>query len=275
MIQLLGAILCNAVFGQSYKLAVAREHDVDWVSLLSFASSSLAVLPQLAFGRGDLAWTAVALGGGFGLASGFAQVAFFRTLRYGPLSTSYAIVSLSTLVPALTSIVLWGERPSTWQYVAMGATVLAVLLMGDVELHNLSRPLAWAGWLALAYLSSGLSGVCMKAAGSLPGERSRLLFLLVGYVVSGILTGPLVRGRGPGMPELAVGAVRGLAIVLANLLLLSAIASLPGHVAFSAYGAGIVMVNVMAAVVLWHERPRGWAILGILLGIAAVVLFSL
>jgi drug/metabolite transporter (DMT)-like permease len=71
-----------------------------------------------------------------------------------------------------------------------------------------------------------------------------------------------------------VGSIRGTAILLANWLLLIAAGLLPGYVVFAAYGASIVMVNVVAAILIWRERPRGRALGGILLAAVAIVLFN-
>jgi len=275
MLYLTGAIIFNAIFAQSYKFSTVRGYDVDWVCVLSFVSSALLLLSTRFSGHGTIAWPAIALGTGFGLAGGLAQLTFFRALRYGALSVSWTIVALSVLVPVLASILFFGEHLALWQGVAIGSAVLAVALMGDVELHQVRRPLAWAGWLGLSYVTSGLGGICMKVVGSMEVGRSQAAFLLVGYTASVLLSLPLVRGRRPGWREAAVGAVRGLAILSANVLLLKAIGLLPGYLVFSAYGTGIVMVNVLAAILLWGERPRGPTVAGMLLAVAAIIVLNL
>jgi len=275
MVYLLSAIISNAIFGQSYKFSTVRGYDVDWVCVLSFVFGGFFLLLTPDSGRGAIAWPAVVLGVGFGLAGGLSQLTFFRALRHGALSVSYSVVALSILIPVLASILFWAERPTILQGAAIGGAVLAVALMGDVELRRVQQPLAWAGWLGLSYVASGLGSICMKVMVGLQTDRSLVTFLLVGYTVSALLGLPLVRGRWPGWREAAAGAVRGLAILSANWLLLKAMELLPGYLVFAAYGAGIVMVNVLAAVLVWGERPRGWAFVGILLAVAAIILFNL
>jgi drug/metabolite transporter (DMT)-like permease len=116
----------------------------------------------------------------------------------------------------------------------------------------------------------------MKTVAAIEADGSRRLFLLVAYVVSVVASLPLLlRRRWPGWPELLAGGIRGAAILLANWLLLTAAGLLPGYVVFAAYGASIVVVNVLAAILVWGERPRGRTLAGILVATAAIVLFNL
>lgn len=262
---------CAALFAQSYKFSVVRGYNVDWVCVSSFVSSALLLLPTQVGSHEVIAWATIWLGIGFGLAGGLAQLAFFRALRYGALSVSWTIVQLSMMMPVLASILFWGERPTIWQGAAIGGAVSAVVLMGDVELRQVRWPLAWTGWLGLSYVTSGLGGICMKAVGSMEAGRSEATFLLVGYTVSVLLSFPLVRGRRLGWREIAVGAVRGLAVLSANYLLLKAVGMLPGYLVFAAYGMAGMMVNVLVAIVVWGERPAGRTVVGILLAIMAIV----
>jgi len=271
MSYLLGAVGCAALFVQSYKFSVARGYDVDWVTVSSFAFNVLLLLLIRTASHGAIAWPAIWLGVGFGLAGGLAQFAFFRALRYGALSVSWTVVQLSMLMPVLASILFWGEHPTLWQRAAIGGVALAVVLMGDVELRRLRCPLAWASWLSLSYVTSGLSAICMKALGSMEEGGSKVAFLLVGYTVSALLMLPLVRGRRLGLGEAVVGIVRGLAILSANYLQLKAIGILPGYLVFAAYSAAGVTINVLAAILIWSERPPGRVVVGIVLAITAIV----
>jgi drug/metabolite transporter (DMT)-like permease len=274
MIYLLGAIAANAVFAQTYKLSVARGYDVDWVCMLSFASSALLVLVIPGGATAGSDWRAAALGVAYGVLGWLSQVAFFRALGYGPLSVSYTITALCVLVPILGSILLWNEHPTLGQGFALVGTVLAVALMGDVEIRRLRQPLSWAVWVGLSFLASGLAGLDMKAMASIERDGSRRLFLLVGYAASVLLSLPLLRRHRLGWPEALAGCTRGAAILLANWLLLAAASLLDGYVVFAVYGASLVTVNVVAAILFWGERPRGRALGGIVLAVAAIVLFN-
>lgn len=275
MVSLLGAILSNGVYGQSYKYSVVHGYRAGWVCFLAYCVSGLLALLSARAGGAAVGWVALALGAGLGLASSVAQVTFFRALQHGPLSTSYAIVALSTLVPTVASILFWREQPSGLQLVAIIGAIVAVALMQEFDLKGGPQPWAWGGWVGLSFLASGMTGVAMKMFSALCPDSQKGMFLLVSYVVAGALTAPLVIGSRPTRREAAVGLVRGSTILLANVLLINALAVLPGYLVFSCYGAGIIAVNVIGALLLWHERPRRRALPGIVLAIAAIVLLNI
>lgn len=275
MYYLTGSLAGSALFAQSYKYALARGRDVDWVSLSSFAFGALLLGLGLSGSLSAISLLAVGLGSVYGLTGGAAQLTFFRAVRYGDMSVSWTIVQLSTLIPVLGSILIWREQPTTGQMLAVGTMVAAILLMGNVELRLVSQPYQWAGWLGLSFLLSGLSSLCLKVLRSTPAEPAEATFLLVSYAVSVLITLPLVRGRWPHRWDLIIGAVRGTAILTANYLLLQALAHLPGYLVFSVYSASGVTLNVLLAVLLWHERPDKWAWLGVVLAVISIVVLSL
>jgi drug/metabolite transporter (DMT)-like permease len=275
MLFLTGSLAGSAIFAQSYKYAVARGRDVDWVSLTSFAFGVLFLALGLSGSISFVSLLAVGLGVAYGLTGGSAQLTFFRAVRYGDMSVSWTIVQLSTLIPVLASIFVWREQPNPVQALAVGAMVAAILLMGNVELKLVAHPLHWAGWLGLSFLLSGLSSLCLKVLRSSPSASAEATFLLIAYLVSVVLTVPLVRGRGPSRWDLAIGVVRGMANLAANYCLLQALEHLPGYLVFSVYSASGVMLNVLLAVLLWHERPDKWAWLGVVVAVLSIVALSL
>jgi len=272
---LIGSIICSTVFAQIYKFATARGYDVDWVSAISFMSGTLLLLLAWTPNREAIAWPTIGLGIAFGLTSGMAQLTFFRALPYGRLSVSWAIIQLAMLMPVLAGVLAWGERPTPWQGAAIGGAVSGVVLMGDVELRQVRRPLAWAGWLGLAYVLSGLAQISLKAQSSLELDGSGVAFLLIAYGVSALLSLPLVRGRRPGRREIAMGIVRCVAILCTHVLLLKATAVLPGYLVFPVYSLGNVVSNVFLAILVWGERPQARVFVGMFLAVVAIVVLSL
>jgi multidrug transporter EmrE-like cation transporter len=115
----------------------------------------------------------------------------------------------------------------------------------------------------------------MKMLESLEPGRLEGIFLLVNYGAAVLLGLPLVRGHPLGKGEVAIGALRGLSILVANYLLLRAVATVSGYLVFAVYGALGVLVNVLAAVLIWGERPKGGAGAGIVLALGSIVVLNL
>lgn len=275
MFYLFGALTSSIVFAQSYKFAVAKKYDVDWVSAVSFMMSAVLLVASQIGRPLSINSHTLLLGVFYGLVGGGAQITYFRALKYGDISVSWTIVQLSTLIPVGASIVFWHEVPSIIQAAAIGGMALSIMLMGNMEIKLVQDPRAWAGWLGLSFLASGLSGVCMKVLESLESGRSETTFLLTGYLVSVLFTIPLIRNRRSGRLEWIAGSVRGLAILLANYLLLQAIRLLPGYLVFSVYSAAGVSVNAILAILVWRERPKFDALAGILVAVLSLILFNI
>lgn len=271
MLYLFEAIACGALFSQSYKFSLSRSYDVDWVSSSAFGFSALFLLLTPMGVQEGIAWPPIWLGISYGLSGGLTQFALFHALSYGALSVSWTIMQMSMIMPVLGSILFWGERPTVWQAGAITGALLAVAMMGDVELRQVKQPLAWVGWLGLSYVTAGLAGISMKAVGHLGAGRWSVTFLLVSYIVSALLGLLLVRGRRLRRQEAAMGAVRGLAMVLTDYLLLKALVLLPGYLVFAAFSVASVVINVLAAVLIWGERPKSQAAAGVLLAVASIV----
>ena len=271
---LLGAIACSAVFAQSYKFALTRGYNVDGVSVASFTTCLLALVLVQAVRPERPTWPAIALGLAYGAMGATAQLTYFRALRYGGVAVSWTIVQMCILIPVLAGVLFWSERPSPWQSAAIVAVGLAVLMMGDVELGQIKQPLAWVQWLSIAFVCSGLGNVCMKALSSLRPAPSQSIYLLAAYSASLLVGLPLLGKRRPRRAELATGLVRGAALLSSNLLVLRALTLLPGYLVFATYAAAGLANNLVLALLLWGERPKGRAYLGIGLALGAIVLLS-
>jgi drug/metabolite transporter (DMT)-like permease len=272
---LIGGIIFNVLFAQIYKLASTRDYDVDWVTVVSFICGTLLLLVIWAGRGGGVDWSSIGLGVAFGFTSGIAKLAYFRSLPYGRVSVSWTIIQLAMLIPVLASALVWDERPTWWQGVAIAGAVGAVAWLGDVELHRGPQPLMWAGWMGLTYVLSGLAQIALKAQSSLHPGRSHVAFLLTGYAVMSVVSLPLVRGRMPVRREAGVGIVRGVAALSMHFLVLGAAAVLPAYLVFPIYCTANVVGNAALAMLIWGERLQARTLLGILLALAAMVVLSL
>jgi drug/metabolite transporter (DMT)-like permease len=272
---LLGSIICNILFSQIYKFASAQGYDVDWVSVVSFLSATLLLGVVWVLRHGVLDGPTIGLGIAFGVASGIAQIAYFRTLRHGRVSVSWTIVQMAMLIPVLVGVFVWAERPTWWQGLAVASAVGAVVLLGDVELHLVQRPWAWAGWLAVSYVLSGAAQVSIKAQAGLQPVRSEVPFLLVGYLVMALVTLPFLRGRRPRPREVGVGAARGVVLLSMHFLMLNAAAVLPAYVMFPVYSTANVVSNAALALLIWGERLQARTLVGMCVALAAMVALNL
>jgi uncharacterized membrane protein len=131
VIYLVSSILAFGVLGASYKLSGRLKCNSRQVNLSFFAVSMVAMLAWVTMSGNLVAVKpAILLGSGMGLAAALAVAVFREACTKGKLSTSWTILQLSLVVPALASILYWHEKPSLRQYSGLALVLLAILLLG-------------------------------------------------------------------------------------------------------------------------------------------------
>lgn len=73
---------------------------------------------------------AIACGAGMGLAAVVAVVIFREACAKGKLSTSWTILQLSLVIPALASVIFWHEMPTPRRWAGLGLVLVAIVLLG-------------------------------------------------------------------------------------------------------------------------------------------------
>ena len=116
------------VWALCYKIAAKRGCELRAVNLWVYIGATGILLVNY-FARGA-AFNAAA--GGLGLATGvsvyIATLSFFYPIRTGKLSVSWAVIGLSVGFPIIASIIIWGEEPTTRQWVGLALIPVAFIL---------------------------------------------------------------------------------------------------------------------------------------------------
>ncbi len=127
-------VVFNTLFAASYKLAVRRGCNLDAVNVWVYIGSTATMLAYILI-KGKLPYHPLALAMGVfgGFMVFFATLSFFYHMRYGQLSASWTVISLSIGFPVLASIFAWHEYPSPRQTVGLLLIVVALVLFGRHE----------------------------------------------------------------------------------------------------------------------------------------------
>ncbi len=134
MIYLILSIVFGSIFASCYKLAAVKKCTPGVVNVWLYTGSLITVI-IIVLTKRHLAFSPLAIGLGFaaGLLFFFATLAFFQHMKYGQLSASWTIISLSVAFPILASIFIWKEMPSIKQGIGLILIVAALLLFGKHE----------------------------------------------------------------------------------------------------------------------------------------------
>ncbi len=131
------SIVFNTLFAASYKLAVRRNCNLDAVNVWVYLGSTVTMIAYIAL-KGKLPYNPQALAMGVigGFMVFFATLTFFYHMKFGQLSASWTVISLSIGFPVFASIFAWHEHPSPRQTVGLALIVIALVLFGRHEKSN-------------------------------------------------------------------------------------------------------------------------------------------
>ena len=238
---------------------------------------------------GVWSWNAILFGGLSGVCGALAIVLLYACLAIGPMSILSPVTAVvSAIVPAAIGIFVRGEHFGVIGYVALGLTLVAVVLVGFVRDHRAVRPTTRG--LVMAVASGVFIGLFLVLIDLTPGN-SGLVPLIANRAVNSALmfasiavlallarrrrgdagAGPRGNGWRPGLRlAIACGIVD--AVANAGLLLGIRIGDLSIIAVLTAlYPAGTI---ILAAIVL-KERIAIVQYLGLGLAIVAGALLAL
>lgn len=286
-----GALLSWSALAFIYRWVESRRGNRYAMSATMGFIGAAWALGYAACGAIDL-WHASADQAGIGACQGAIQVilvpVFMAAVARGDLSITWTVLTLSFSLAAAMALVYPGEQPT-----AMGLSGLilaggAVALLGLDMVHRSRGPdhrRPRQGWLLFMAFSFVLNAMAMYAYSLAAAWRpnaamaDKLAFLLAGGAVFGLggLGLTLFRSRRDGLRAGILGGVAGGTLVFVGALstLQALAAQVPGYIVYPATTGGSSIVVVVLSVAVLKERPgrAGW--LGILAGLAALLLFGL
>ena len=125
------SVVAFSGLGVTYKLADRLDCSKRQVNLFLYLAGGVVIL-LWGLQTGGLAAVppAVAIGAAIGVASFFSVVTFRQAVALGRISTSWAALHLSLVIPVLASIVFWREMPEPRHYLGFLLTIAAIALLG-------------------------------------------------------------------------------------------------------------------------------------------------
>ncbi len=282
-------IVFNVGFALSTRVAQFRRYDYFLVAAVNYALA--AVLASLwALLRGGWNFDAPTLI--FGAVQGFQYAAtmigvYLLLVRSG-VGVTFIVLRLTVVVPTLSAIVFFGERPSA---AAIGGLLLMLisipLLVGPRSAVRGPRSRWYWPSVALMMLVTGAGLTASKAFSELSTPDRAPDFVMFSFLVSVPValaifamrrrfqahTPPLRQSFAAAGP-IATGAAMGLCNVLQLAFLVAALELIPGTIAFPIQTSASVLLTTAAGVIVWHERhgPIVWA--GVVAALAGMVIIN-
>lgn len=232
----------------------------------------------------------VVLGVAFGGVTALQGITSIAALQVGPMSYTQVIISFSTLISALSGIAFFHERLGWAQVVGILLMLTSFVLAARSNDDGKKANWKWLLLCLVAFAATGGIGVMQKVHQSSVYRGELNALLIVAFASSAILCAVfavLLRGRESRsaggrenvkagkkqvLPLLGIMLANGTCVAVNNKFNLYLSGVMDSAIFFPIVNGGGLVLSTLAAVLLFKERlsKRQW--LGILLGIASVVL---
>lgn len=251
-------------------------------SILSAVTLALIAL----FGKSLCLPSAYTLGMGvvFGIATALCAVLAMKALESGPLSYTNVIIACGMVIPSLSGMLLFGETISMGQYAGMALMLISLACAVDTSNKESGMSVRWLMLCLGSFLCSGGVGVMQKLHQSSVHREELGVFLVIAFIVSALFSFVSARislRRGEQVTVLSTARIRkliifsivcGIGIALCNQINMYLAGVMEAVIFYPVVNGGFMLLNILAGVLLWHEKlsRRQW--FGLIMGGAAIFL---
>ena len=221
------------------------------------------------------------------------QITNMLALDCGPLSYTTVLISLSTMIPAVSGALFWNETISVSQIVGMVLLILCLILSVETGGEQKKKSARWLLFCLISFLSNGMIGVMQKIhqtspyAGELNGFLTVAFAVMFLYSVIAFGVGCL-RRRTPAqkpaekpaeapakkprwLSTAVIFLIGGACLALNHKLNLYLSGVVDAAILFPVLNGGGLLQTTLIAVIFFRERPSLKRWVGLFIGIAAVV----
>ena len=284
---LLGISLVVNLAGGVFKMYLVdtQERSAGMRHMLNAVVSATAALGlTLTAGNLQVSMFTVLLALAFGLVTAVQQVASLQAMETGPYSYTSVIVSLSTLIPTMSGVLIWKESLSWLQMIGIGLMVVCFVLSVEKDQNQKKATVKWLLYCAVAFVCTGLIGVMQKWHQNTDYKTELDGFLVIAFAVSFVYSASclginrIAEGKQIGKKFGKYAALSILLMILigasaatCNKLNLYLSGAMDSSVFFPIVNGGGLVLTTLAAMLLFKERlsHRRW--IGIAIGILSVL----
>lgn len=225
------------------------------------------------------------LGAAFGLIITVQQLTNLKALECGPLSLTTVLISLSTLIPAVSGALFWDEAITLPQIVGMVLLVVCLIFSVEGEGEEKKTTFRWLLYCLLSFISNGMIGVMQKIHQTSAHAAELNEFLIVAFAVTFLYSAAAwvwhrfrrqkreaaAAERKLNLPVVLVFIAAGLFLAVNHKLNLYLSGVLDSALLFPLLNGGGLVMTTLVALIFFRERlsVRRW--IGLAVGIVAVV----
>jgi drug/metabolite transporter (DMT)-like permease len=279
MIPVILHIISASLFSLIYKISVRRGNNYIVTATSMFVSGFLITFLILVFTNSfNFNFLVFILGISGGICIYFAVLSFFYSLRYGFLSVSWAIVSLSIVLPVFVSMFFWNETCGLYQIIGILFIITAFIFSSQFfSVRGDNVKYRWLFYLLCSFLCSGTGQVISKALVQYQLEDFKYLYLFYNYLSAGLLgiIVIIVKRFKIRMKECFWGGLMGLLGFITIVFMILSLTRIRAVIFFPIKGAGSLILTAVFTWFVWHERLNKSQLLAITAAVLAIVFISL
>ena len=272
----------NSIFNNQYcKKNAANDADVS-LFLMSRQLTTLAVLILMTTDI-RLSWYTVMMAVGFGIATIATVWSTCKALQYGPMGLFKVLLSSSMVIPALSGAVFWREKLTVPIICGVIGTVITIIIITKPKKSEKTVSGKFVVYCLIAVLAN--STVCIMQKVHQTAHKDEIDgFLLIAFAIAALMTVTFFLKDRKNMPLnvpftpkrapfwLSIGA--GVCSALPNRINLHLTGVMDSAIFFPLFNGGVLLLSVLAAILLFRERPTILQYGGIAVGIISVLLLS-
>lgn len=226
-------------------------------------------------------------GAAFGAMFALATSCYSYALKIGPLSYTTFFYTSSMLVPVFASIVIWKDPVTPFLVLGISLFLLSFYLIGvkgKEKQEGKKASVRWIVFCALSPLFSGLSTLSIKAHQMNMQGRESLALIGVGLTMAGgislvlacIVSGKAVPHKLPaGIRQNLLPVFLAAAMTAVGNLLFGYLSSrVPGTYLYPLVSGGNLLLVTGVSLAVYHERISKSGLVGIVLGVLAIVFIN-
>lgn len=226
----------------------------------------------------------------FGAATALHAIALINALNLGPLSITTVIVSLSTIITALSGL-FWGETISVAQIIAILLMIVCFVLSAKKDEQSQKANAKWLVFLCVAFLLSVAIGILQKIHQTSEHSAELYPFLTIAFIVSALLSIVILpfiwkrdkqngifmcQNNGKNVAAIiSIIVATGVCVAFNNAINLFLSGELPTAIFFPVINGGGMVLSVISGLVFFKEKPTIKQYLGLVAGIAAIMLLCI
>lgn len=278
MLYLLISIVASIAISVLLKRGAGSGHDQLVVTASNYISAS-ALAGCLWLLRGAIwpSWPTVLLGIAGGFFYAISLVFWMQAIERAGIAMSTAALRMSVALPVAMSMVFFGELPSPNEGLGIVFTLLAIVLItlsGRATGDGVTESAAVL--LLLVFLTGGGAYATLKLFTELrPAQERDALLSLIFLSAMAMSWGTVACGRHRyRRADIANGLAIGACNVTSNGMMLLALQTVPGVLAFPFVNTSVLLGTAFLGTVIWRERPGGFGYASIAASIVAIVLLT-